>query len=117
MDRHIRMRKATPVKKKRTLLPKVPLPAKLTRPRANALLSRERIFRQLDAADGVRWTWVSAPAGAGKTSLGSSWIESKRCACLWYQLDAGDAARVRHARNAAIAAPVDARFGVLRQRV
>ena len=85
------MRKAIPNKKKRGHLRKVPLPAKLTRPRANALLARERILRQLDAADGTRWTWVSAPAGAGKTSLGSSWIESKRCACLWYQFDAGDA--------------------------
>ena len=89
MNSHTRMRKAAHAKKMRA--PKVPLPAKLTRPRANALLPRERIFRQLNAPDGVRWTWVSAPAGAGKTSLGSSWIESKRCACLWYQLDAGDA--------------------------
>jgi LuxR family maltose regulon positive regulatory protein len=86
------MRTATPAKKKRTRVPKqAPLPAKLTRPRAGELLPRERIFRLLDAGAGVRWTWISAPAGAGKTSLATSWIESRGCACLWYQLDAGDA--------------------------
>jgi ATP/maltotriose-dependent transcriptional regulator MalT/DNA-binding SARP family transcriptional activator len=67
------------------------LPAKLTRPHAGALLARQRIFSQLDAGDGHRWTWIGAPAGAGKTALASSWIELRRYACLWYQLDAGDA--------------------------
>jgi ATP/maltotriose-dependent transcriptional regulator MalT/DNA-binding SARP family transcriptional activator len=69
----------------------VQLPAKLTRPRANALLPRKRVFQLLDASDGMRWTWITAPAGAGKTSLASSWIESKQCECIWYQLDGGEA--------------------------
>ena len=92
MDEQISMRKAIPNKKKSgDTCGRCRYRRSSLRPRANALLARERILRQLDAADGTRWTWVSAPAGAGKTSLGSSWIESKRCACLWYQFDAGDA--------------------------
>jgi DNA-binding SARP family transcriptional activator len=80
-----------PVKKKTTRVPKqAPLPAKLTRPRANELVPRERVFALLNRPD-VRWTWITAPAGAGKTSLASSWIDSTRRACLWYQIDAGDA--------------------------
>jgi len=86
------MRRGIPVSKSRSRLQRrATLPAKLTRPRAQALLPRERVLRRLDATDEVRCTWITAPAGAGKTSLGSSWIESKRCACLWYQIDAGDA--------------------------
>jgi ATP/maltotriose-dependent transcriptional regulator MalT/DNA-binding SARP family transcriptional activator len=54
-------------------------------------LARERVFGLLEGTKGVRWTWITAPAGAGKTSLASSWIESRRSPCLWYQIDAGDA--------------------------
>jgi LuxR family transcriptional regulator, maltose regulon positive regulatory protein len=67
------------------------LPAKLTRPSAGTLLSRERIFKRLGASAASRWVWIGAPAGAGKTSLASSWIETHRYDCLWVQLDAGDA--------------------------
>jgi ATP/maltotriose-dependent transcriptional regulator MalT/DNA-binding SARP family transcriptional activator len=35
--------------------------------------------------------WISAPGGAGKTSLASSWIEARRARSLWYQIDEGDA--------------------------
>lgn len=35
--------------------------------------------------------WVGAPAGSGKTSLVSGWIEARGLACAWYQVDAGDA--------------------------
>ena len=33
---------------------------------------------------------MAAPAGAGKTTLVASYIESRRIACLWYQVDSGD---------------------------
>jgi len=67
------------------------LPAKLTRPHASALLTRQRLFSQLDGPDAARWTWIGAPAGSGKTSLASGWIEARRYDCLWIQLDTGDA--------------------------
>ncbi|MBM4306527.1 MAG: hypothetical protein FJ123_07305, partial [Deltaproteobacteria bacterium] len=34
--------------------------------------------------------WLSGPAGSGKTSLVSSYLENQRHPCLWYQLDEGD---------------------------
>ena len=65
------------------------LPAKLTRPQVQAVVPRERAFRRLDAP-GMRWSWIAAPAGAGKTTLVSSWIEERKSQCLWLSLDAGD---------------------------
>jgi len=65
------------------------LPAKLTRPQVHAVVPRERPFRRLDAP-GLRWCWIAAPAGAGKTTLASSWIEERKLECLWLSLDAGD---------------------------
>lgn len=35
-------------------------------------------------------TWLSAPAGSGKTTLVGSYIQKGKIPCLWYQLDAGD---------------------------
>lgn len=65
------------------------LPAKLTRPSATGLLIRERLFAHLDDRK-AKCIWISAPAGSGKTSLVSSWIEARRPPCVWYQVDAGD---------------------------
>jgi DNA-binding SARP family transcriptional activator len=36
-------------------------------------------------------TWVSGPAGSGKTTLVSSYLRSNELPCLWYRVDAGDA--------------------------
>jgi len=66
------------------------LPAKLTRPQAHATVVRERIFQRLEAP-GLHWTWIAAPAGAGKTTLASSWVEERGLAYVWVSLDAGDA--------------------------
>ena len=65
--------------------------AKLSRPSAAGLLPRERLFSVVDAARSSRCLWLSAPAGAGKTSLVSSWIEARKLGVVWYQVDAGDA--------------------------
>jgi LuxR family transcriptional regulator, maltose regulon positive regulatory protein len=65
--------------------------AKLVRPWAGELLRRERLFAVLDAARRGKAAWISAPGGAGKTSLAASWIEARRLPCLWLALDAGDA--------------------------
>ncbi|HHH36691.1 MAG TPA: hypothetical protein ENK48_07670 [Gammaproteobacteria bacterium] len=64
--------------------------AKLTRPEAGEALPRERLFARLDAARNCPVVWISGPAGAGKTTLVSSYIQSRKCRSLWYQLDAGD---------------------------
>ena len=64
--------------------------AKLTRPETGEALQRERLFDRLDAARRCPVVWVSGPAGAGKTTLVSSYIESRNFRSLWYQLDAGD---------------------------
>ena len=67
------------------------LPAKLTRPQAQAVLARERVFVMLDEPGATRGVWVGAPAGAGKTTLASSWVEARGLRAIWYQVDAGDA--------------------------
>ncbi len=38
-----------------------------------------------------RIVWIAAPGGAGKTSLVSTWLETRGIAALWYRIDAGDA--------------------------
>jgi DNA-binding SARP family transcriptional activator len=65
--------------------------AKIARPGADALLHRERLFERLDAARAGTLAWLSAPCGAGKTSLVASWLEARGLRALWLCLDAGDA--------------------------
>lgn len=68
-----------------------PLPPKLTPPRATNLIVRERLFDLLDRIQrGHRVVWVSAPGGAGKTSLATSYLVARKLPVLWYQVDAGD---------------------------
>jgi ATP/maltotriose-dependent transcriptional regulator MalT/DNA-binding SARP family transcriptional activator len=64
--------------------------AKLTRPRTDGLVDRERLFELLDAARSRPLVWVAAPPGAGKTSLLSSYTQARRIPVLWYQLDGND---------------------------
>ncbi|HEY0807271.1 MAG TPA: AAA family ATPase, partial [Pseudonocardiaceae bacterium] len=56
------------------------------------LVVRRRLFDRLDDAARGPLTVVSAPAGAGKTALVSSWIAAGRApgAVVWINLDAGD---------------------------
>ena len=59
------------------------------------MVSRERLFRLLDEGRMKPVTWVSAPAGSGKTALVASWLEYGRPAGsplrnIWYQVDEGD---------------------------
>ena len=35
--------------------------------------------------------WISSPAGSGKTTLVSSYLEARKLPCIWYQCDEGDA--------------------------
>lgn len=64
--------------------------AKLARPATGRLFPRERLFALLDALRAQPVIWISGPAGCGKTTLASSYIETRRVPCLWFRLDRGD---------------------------
>ncbi len=63
--------------------------AKITRPRPEQVLARARLLQRLDRARKI--SWVVAPPGAGKTTLVADYIARRKPACLWYQIDEGDA--------------------------
>ncbi|HEU4949192.1 MAG TPA: hypothetical protein VFT11_00375, partial [Candidatus Deferrimicrobiaceae bacterium] len=67
-----------------------PAVAKITRPVLTGCFPRKRLFRLLDNARKNPVLWVSAPAGSGKTTLISSYLEHKKRPCLWYQLSEAD---------------------------
>ncbi len=69
------------------------LATKLHRPPArHHLVPRARLLAQLDAGlrQGRRLSLVSAPAGFGKTTLVSAWVDAAGLACAWLALDADD---------------------------
>ena len=65
--------------------------AKITRPGADGIFVRRRLFRLIDKGLGFPITWVTGPPGSGKTALIASYIESGRWPSLWYQIDERDA--------------------------
>jgi len=65
--------------------------AKITRPVIKGCYKRKRLFSLLDQYKDYPVIWVSGPAGSGKTTLVSDYIETKKLPCLWYRLDEGDA--------------------------
>ena len=65
-------------------------PAKITQPKAQNILQRERLFILLDKAAQKPITWVCSPAGSGKTMLISSYLDARKLPCLWYQCDERD---------------------------
>ena len=64
--------------------------AKLSRPRLYDAVPRERLFTLLDEERKHPAIWIAAPPGSGKTTLLASYIESRKLACLWYQIDPAD---------------------------
>ncbi len=64
--------------------------AKIIRPDIQCIVKRSKVFSVLDSARDKPLIWVSAPAGSGKTTLVSSYLESQGIPCLWYRLDEGD---------------------------
>lgn len=72
------------------MLQKPPL-AKLTPPRLRHAHPRERLFTLLDhaCADSPA-VWIDAPPGAGKSVLAASYLEARKGASLWLQLDGAD---------------------------
>lgn len=79
------------VKARRSPAPRTIVPPKLTAPTPARLYPRERLFELLDRSrEDHRVIWVSAPGGAGKTSLATSYLSARKLRSLWYQVDAGD---------------------------
>lgn len=60
------------------------------RPRARSIHIRERLLRHLDETTPRAAVWIGAPAGSGKSTLASSWVEARRRAYVWHQLEEGD---------------------------
>jgi LuxR family transcriptional regulator, maltose regulon positive regulatory protein len=69
---------------------KTVISAKITRPTISGAVQRERLFSLLDGTVKKPVVWVSAPAGSGKTTLVSSWLDSRKLPCIWYYCDEGD---------------------------
>jgi ATP/maltotriose-dependent transcriptional regulator MalT len=63
---------------------------KLTRPILPGVFPRKRLFDALDKSLHRQIVWVSGPAGAGKTTLISNYLDFRKVPCLWYQIDPGD---------------------------
>jgi DNA-binding SARP family transcriptional activator len=65
--------------------------AKISRPYTSGAIIRKRLTSLLDAGKKQPVTWISGPAGSGKTTLIASYIEERGLPCLWYQIDELDA--------------------------
>lgn len=69
-----------------------PVIAKLRAPNVAAAVPRTGLFKRVDAElRRGRIVWVTASAGAGKTTLAASYLSARRLKPMWYQLDARDA--------------------------
>ena len=64
--------------------------AKITPPKTTGVFPRKRLFRLLDECREFPVTWVSAPAGSGKTTLVASCLAERRLNSIWYRVDEGD---------------------------
>lgn len=71
--------------------PSAALPAKLTVPKLENVVSRTRLFKRLDMAWEKSVIWIGAPAGSGKTTLIASYLAQRNLKPLWYRIDARDA--------------------------
>lgn len=64
--------------------------SKISRPQARNIIQRQRLFRLLDEMGQRPIIWVSAPAGSGKSTLISSYLDARNLPCVWYQCDNAD---------------------------
>ena len=65
---------------------------KITAPGLPAgIVQRERLFRLLEKSSEKQVVWISGPGGSGKTTLVSSYLETRNLSTLWYQIDERDA--------------------------
>jgi LuxR family maltose regulon positive regulatory protein len=65
--------------------------AKISRPNISGTFARKRLFTLLDDCRERSVVWISGPAGSGKTTFVSSYLDDRKLPCLWYQADEGDA--------------------------
>lgn len=65
-------------------------PAKLSPPRLQQAVPRERLFDWLDAHRQRPGLWLSGQPGAGKTTLAAAYLQARALPFLWYRLDADD---------------------------
>jgi LuxR family maltose regulon positive regulatory protein len=65
--------------------------AKIVPPRFHGVIQRERLFKLLDGLADHPITWISSPAGSGKTTLIASYIRTCGIPALWYNVDEADA--------------------------
>ena len=65
--------------------------AKISRPDTPGVVTRTRVLSSVNEALCRPIIWVSAPAGSGKTSLVTSFLDEYQLPCLWYQVDESDA--------------------------
>ncbi len=65
--------------------------AKITRTEIRSSLKRSKALCLLSAATNRPLVWIAAPAGSGKSTLVSSYLEQRESPCLWYQIDESDA--------------------------
>ena len=63
---------------------------KTSRPRLKAIVPREGLFSVLDKVRSLPLTFITGPAGAGKTTLVASFLESRQYRHVWYKVDCGD---------------------------
>jgi ATP/maltotriose-dependent transcriptional regulator MalT len=72
--------------------PRFPLrPAKIQRPfLPEETLRRDRLFRRLEANEGLRLLYVVAEAGFGKTTLIADFLRHSQVRTFWYRLDEDD---------------------------
>ena len=63
---------------------------KIIPPRLREVVPRERLFKLLDNLKDYPVTWISSPAGSGKTTLAASYAHSRGVPILWYRIDETD---------------------------
>jgi len=64
--------------------------AKLSVPHCGLILERKRLLKKIDLMLEHPVTWISGPAGAGKTTLVLSYLQSKAMTPLWFRVDESD---------------------------
>ena len=64
--------------------------AKFTPPLPDRIHPRTRLFAELDALSAHPVIWISAPGGAGKTTLVASYLAERGITPLWYRVDPAD---------------------------
>jgi LuxR family transcriptional regulator, maltose regulon positive regulatory protein len=63
---------------------------KIMPPRLHRVVPRERLFHLLDTLSDYPVTWISSPAGSGKTTLVASYVRNRSIPALWYRADETD---------------------------